>query len=156
MWYYAVFEEATGRIVRTGSVGQFSDLHLQDNGEEGVSVVETEGDPTGAVMIESTHWVVPNPDYEEPGEGEEPLPTHLAVPRPVLGLPTEVEIVADGADEAILPGLPDPCEAVVDGEPVTVTGGQLVLTADVPAVYDVELLPWPQMPHTVRITASAP
>lgn len=47
----------------------------------------------------------------------------------------KTSIVADGSDEAVLSGLPVPCEVTVDGTPVTVEDGTFEFSAGTPGAY---------------------
>lgn len=125
--------DAEGRILRWGT----TPLHMIDAqaSEPGESVVAVK-QPV-------------SPKYSHIVDG-------YAVPRPTLDLPDLVEIAADGTDEAVLPGLPDPCHATIDGQPTEVTGGELVLTSIMVAEYAVILDQWPYMPQTVKVIANAP
>ncbi|TPN42336.1 hypothetical protein [Mesorhizobium sp. B1-1-6] len=76
-------------------------------------------------------------------------------PRPVLDLPDEISIIADGVDIKTL-SIPDPCDVRLDGEPMTLTGGTLELSSDMPAEYTLELLQWPYIAKTIKVTAHAP
>lgn len=80
----------------------------------------------------------------------------VVTPRPVLDLPDVVELVADGIDVRRLE-IPDPCDILIDGEPVSVSNvlGELELTADMPAEYTLEFVQWPYMPKTVKVIAHA-
>jgi len=64
------------------------------------------------------------------------------------------EIPADGEAAATITGLPEPCQVLVDGEPVTVEGGRLELTADMPAIYSIVLDQFPFMPWSAEIVAT--
>lgn len=74
--------------------------------------------------------------------------------RPVLDLPEELQIDADGVDEARLENLPTPCRITVDGVEYTVEDGEFVMTAELPAEYVVVVDQWPYLPHTMRVVAS--
>ncbi|RUU75712.1 hypothetical protein [Mesorhizobium sp. M7A.F.Ca.MR.362.00.0.0] len=74
--------------------------------------------------------------------------------RPVFDLPDEIELIADGVDIKTIP-LPDPCDVRLDGEPMTLTGGSLDLTSDMPAEYTLELVQWPYLPKTIKVFAHA-
>ncbi|ESY35779.1 hypothetical protein NKK48_01625 [Mesorhizobium sp. C386A] len=76
-------------------------------------------------------------------------------PRPVFDVPDEIELIADGIDVKTF-AVPDPCEARLDGEPMTITGGRLDLSSDMPAEYTLELIQWPYIEKTVKVTAHAP
>lgn len=75
-------------------------------------------------------------------------------PRPVFDLPDEIELIADGVDTRTIT-LPDPCEARLDGEPMTFTGGSLDLSSDMPAEYTLELIQWPYIEKTIKVIAHA-
>ncbi|TKT78437.1 hypothetical protein [Aquamicrobium sp. LC103] len=76
--------------------------------------------------------------------------------RPTLRVPETVEIVADGADEHVIEGLPDPCQALVDGEEMEITGGSLAISSDMPAEYVIRFDQWPFMPAETKVIARAP
>lgn len=77
------------------------------------------------------------------------------VPRPVFPIELDrTDISADGTDVAVIEGLPDPCTLLIDGEPITIIGGRLELTADMPAIYSVVFDCFPAMPWLAEITAT--
>jgi len=77
------------------------------------------------------------------------------VARPVAPITiNRTEIPADKRSKVKIAGLPDPCTVLIDGEPVTVEGGRLELTADMPATYWVVFDGFPYMPWSAEITAS--
>lgn len=70
------------------------------------------------------------------------------------------EIDAGGIDEAVLTGLPDPCEIIIDDPDPTVettvaevTGGGFIFAADSPGTYTVEVRRFPFLPFKVEIVA---
>jgi len=74
--------------------------------------------------------------------------------RPVAPITiNRTEIPADKRSKVKIGGLPDPCVVLVDGKPVTVEGGRLELTADMPATYSIVLDQFPFMPWSAEITA---
>ncbi|MCX5570627.1 hypothetical protein [Kaistia nematophila] len=75
--------------------------------------------------------------------------------RPVAPITiNRTEIPADKLSKVKIAGLPDPCVVLVDGEPVTVAGGLLELTADMPATYSIVFDQFPYMPWSAEITAT--
>jgi hypothetical protein len=75
--------------------------------------------------------------------------------RPMVAIAVDrTEITADGVDTASITGLPDPCTLLIDGVPVTVDGGRLELTADMPATYSIVFDQFPAMSWSVEITAT--
>ncbi|MCX5581314.1 hypothetical protein [Kaistia terrae] len=79
---------------------------------------------------------------------------HL-VPRPVAPIAiSRTEIPADKRSKVKIAGLPDPCVVEIDGEPVTVVGGLIELTSDMPATYWVVFDSFPFMPWSAEITAT--
>lgn len=75
-------------------------------------------------------------------------------PRPIFPFDDVIEIVADEQHTVSLT-VPDPCQIRIDGEPMTITGGQLELTSDMPAEYIVELVQWPYVEKTIKVIAHA-
>ncbi|MBB4000978.1 hypothetical protein [Aurantimonas endophytica] len=77
------------------------------------------------------------------------------VPRPAItATVSKAAILADGADKAVISGLPKPCVVRVDGQSVERKGGTLTLTADVPGTYRIEVDQWPYLPWSVEIVAT--
>lgn len=77
------------------------------------------------------------------------------VARPVSPIAiNRTEIPADKRTKVKIAGLPDPCTVFIEGEPVTVEGGLLELTADMPATYWVVFDSFPYMPWSAEITAT--
>jgi hypothetical protein len=77
------------------------------------------------------------------------------VPRPVADIQiNRTEIPANSRSKIKITGLPDPCVVEIDGEPVTVAGGLLELTAGMPATYWVVFDQFPFMPWSAEITAT--
>uniref|UniRef100_UPI00301A2AEB hypothetical protein n=1 Tax=Kaistia sp. MMO-174 TaxID=3081256 RepID=UPI00301A2AEB len=75
--------------------------------------------------------------------------------RPVAPITiNRTEIPADKRSKVKVAGLPDPCVVLVDGEPVTVEGGLLELTADMPATYSIVFDQFPFMPWSAEITVT--
>lgn len=64
------------------------------------------------------------------------------------------KLAADGED-AFTMSLPDPCEIIVDGQRMTVAGGDLVLTSVMPATYHIDLIQWPYQMASLEITFDA-
>lgn len=132
MRHFLIHTVSDGRIVR--SANRSNDTPpLLDEGEDYVEV-------PGRID-----------DYSDLRMGEEGLQQREPLP-----LPDEATIVADGADELVLTGLPAGTTFSFDLETGTVDDGELVLTAVVPAVYDLIVDPFPYRRHTVRVTANAP
>lgn len=75
--------------------------------------------------------------------------------RPVLDIQvSDTVIQADGEDEAVLSGLPDPCDVWIDGVKHEVTGGELRISSPMPATYRIAIERWPYMAWAVAIEAS--
>lgn len=74
-------------------------------------------------------------------------------PRPVFDLPDLVEIAADGSDSHQIAGLPDPCLVRIDGEEISVEGGELTIAADMPAEYEIRFVQWPYIEHVLKVIA---
>lgn len=73
--------------------------------------------------------------------------------RPVASITiNRTEIPADKRSKVKIAGLPDPCTIFIDGEPVTVEGGLLELTADMPAIYSIVFDSFPFMPWSCEIS----
>ena len=134
---YTLFNTATGEILGHGTfVGPpgFSVDFTQPGG--GVGWVEGRWSPV-------THWI-------QNGD----TPTLRATMTPAL---SKTEIVADGEDECVITGLPDPCTVTVRGAmqagPVTVEGGELVITSTEPGEIRIRVeakpayLPWEGVIH---------
>lgn len=112
--FYAKYDTTTGRIAAVLSCDEgLIDIQPLEPGEAFTMIPEN--------IDDLSHYV--------DGEGE-------AIERPILAF-SKLEIVADGADTAVLSDLPDPCKVWVNGEALQVTGGSLELAADVPATYSV-------------------
>lgn len=110
---YAIYEVATGRIRghASGPEGRFDPQPADD-----CDVVQ--GEPPDP----ATH-------YYDAAEDR-------FVARPELAF-DRTEIAADGADTAILAGLPEPCTVTVDGTAHKVEDGVLELRANTPGTYTV-------------------
>lgn len=67
------------------------------------------------------------------------------------------EIAANGDDQSVMTGLPDPCDVFISGpvsvDPVVVAGGELAFSADVPGDYTVIVEAFPYIPFEVVIHA---
>lgn len=70
-------------------------------------------------------------------------------------------IEAGGIDEAVLTGLPDPCEIIIDDPDPTVettvaevAGGGFIFAADTPGAYTIEVRRFPFLPFKVEIVAT--
>lgn len=123
---FTLYDKATGRI--TGSASAPHDIALlQESDVRGVILAPYPGD---GFMVEGGSFVV----------------------RPWLDGFDKTEIRADGTDMAVLDGLPDPCTVVIDGQPHTVTGGRLELTAAYKGTYCVEINQFPLMPYEESIS----
>lgn len=105
--------------------------------------------PEGHAWIEG-RWAWPT--HYVDGSGEEPVVTE----RPTLAGFDKLEIVADGIDEAVILGLPDPATVRVDGEAIEATGGEFRFAADVAGEYAVTIDAFPYLPYAVTITATQP
>lgn len=127
------YHDEDGRL--TGGVsGAFTPEDLDDLRARGFAFVVV---PEGASM--ASNYVI---------DGE-------LVARPVADIQiNRTEIPADKRSKVKITGLPDPCVLHIDGEPVTVTGGLLELTADMPATYFVAFDQFPTMPWSAEITAT--
>ena len=83
----------------------------------------------------------------------------LITDRPEMpGTLNKTTIVADGADEMIFSGLPDPCDVAVSGPVIgasPITGGTFVLTVDFPGDYRVEFSAFPYLPKEISFVATA-
>lgn len=78
----------------------------------------------------------------------------VATPRPSLTGFDKTAILADGADTAILSGLPNPCTILINGQEHIVTGGTLELDADYPGTYRVEIRHFPYRDFVQEIIAT--
>lgn len=89
-------------------------------------------------------WYVPNPGapYEE----------LQIVRRPKAKISvSKRSIRADGVDETVISGLPDPATILIDGVAHEVAGGVLEFSADIRGLYEIRLDTWPYMPWAVTI-----
>jgi len=127
------YHDAEGRLTGQAS-GAFTPEELDDFRARGELFVRA---PKDAAFIQN--YVV---------DGE-------LVARPVAPITiNRTEIPADKRTKVKIAGLPDPCTVFIDGEPVTVEGGLLELTADMPATYWVVFDSFPYMPWSAEITAT--
>lgn len=113
---FAVYENASGRILRVGNCAAALLGNQAKAGETAVAVADDVKDNThcwdgGAVAAKTAFG----------------------------GSWDKTEITADGTDAATLSGLPDPVDLIIDGELVNVTGGQLVFKATTPGDYVIKL-----------------
>lgn len=139
---FVAYEEATGKILKSGFVSQPQDLPLQTDGEAGVAVLEVDSEEYPAGVNDKFFMV----DVSET--------TLEIIPRPDLAF-DKLTIIADGVDEAVLSDLPDPCMVVINGQTHEVTGGSLELSADVPATYVVEIRnPFPYQRFRAEVVAT--
>lgn len=83
--------------------------------------------------------------YFSDGEVKQRLPLPATI--------SKLTIAADDGDEAVISGLPDPVTVTVDGVEHEVTGGVLTITSPMPAVYHVEIDPWPYLPWRAEVVA---
>ena len=149
---FAVYRLDTGRIVSAGGVTGSPEgideqvaAQLLPWGDAEHAVLAVAADP-------EAHFVATLGDR----------PTVQERPPLVVSL-DRTSIAADGIDEAVLTGLPDPCEVVIDADDPTVettvaqvTGGGFVFTAEDPGTYVVEVRRFPFLPFQATIEATAP
>lgn len=74
--------------------------------------------------------------------------------RPTLAGFDKTTIAADGVDEAVLSGIPDPCTVLIDGQPHEITGNELRISSTTTASYRVAIDHWPHMPFRAVVTAA--
>ena len=75
------------------------------------------------------------------------------VARPIAPIAiNRTEIPADKRSKVKITGLPDPCTVFIDGEPVSVEGGLLEVTAGMPATYSIVFDSFPFMPWSCEIS----
>jgi hypothetical protein len=134
---YLVYHPVTGRICRTGVCEDDTVSTQPGPGEAALMLAGT--------LDEALYYVDlsgPEPDLKQ---------------RPALGF-DKATIIADGQDQAVLIGLPDPCRYLLDGQEREADGGTLALAALMaPAVYQIEVPdPFPALPLSVEIAAVAP
>lgn len=147
---YAVYRLDTGRIVSSGAIGTSDDLkdaqiaaNLAVWGAEEHAAIEAQADA-------ESHYVGTL--------GGEPA----VLDRPNLMVRVDKTVIeAGGIDEAVLTGLPDPCEVVIDDPDPTVettvaevTGGGFIFAADNPGTYTIEIRRFPFLPFKAEITAT--
>jgi len=89
-----------------------------------------------------------------PFAGHFALDGDLAVRPEALITINRAEIPADKRSKVKIAGLPDPCVVFIDGDPVTVEGGLLELTAGMPATYSIVFDQFPYLPWSAEITAT--
>lgn len=145
-----VYNVDTGEIVDSGYVSvaddakqAMLDARLVPWGAETHAIIETYGVP-------ALHYVGTL--------GGEPA----VMDRPPLVVQIDkTEIEAGGIDEAVLTGLPDPCEIIIDDPDPSVettvtevTGGGFIFAAENPGTYTVEVRRFPFLPYKVEITAT--
>lgn len=119
---YIVYENATGRIVRTGSASEI-DLPLQNAGDPSLTSIETSFDGHIDDRAKMMDISVTPP---------------VMIDRPVLTF-NKLNIIADGIDEAVLSGLTNPTKVWVDGVPYMVTDGTFEFSTNMPATYTVRI-----------------
>ncbi len=126
---FAVYETATGRILRYGACPA-EQVGLQSRvGQWALLLPPGSPSPVG-------HYVADG----------------VLVPQTVLPGFDTLTIAADGVARAVMV-VPDPCEVWIDDVAHTVTGGWLALTSDHPGVYDV-LIDHPRhVPYRAKVTA---
>lgn len=73
--------------------------------------------------------------------------------RPILDLPSNLALTV--GDSYTFEALPDPCTVELDGETLEVTGGQVEITADMPATYELIFSAWPHLTHVTKVTINA-
>jgi hypothetical protein len=80
---------------------------------------------------------------------------HALIERPKFDVAAPMQTLAADGEDAFVLQLPDPCDVFVDGQPVTITGGELVLTSIMPATYRIDLVQWPYQAATIEVTFDA-
>lgn len=103
------------------------------------------------------------PDGQSRGIGEanwetDYYPDNDVIRRPDMAIAlSATEISADGVDEVVLTGLPDPCYVVFSGPGFLmsddVSGGSLALTTDVTGTHSVKVSSWPYFDAEVSFEA---
>lgn len=126
---YAVYDTATGRILRYGACPA-EQVALQSRvGQWALLLPACSPSPVG-------HYVADG----------------VLVPQTVLAGFDTLTIAADGVARAVMV-VPDPCEVWIDDVLHRVAGGVLALTADHPGVYVVTIDHPRHLPFEARITA---
>lgn len=147
---FAIYRLSDGKIVSKGTVSATSDMI---DAQLAVNLGIWGADDHGIVASDADserHFVGTL--------GGEPT----VMDRPPLVVKIDrTEIEAGGVDEAILTGLPDPCEVVIDDPDPTVettvaevTGGGFIFAADNPGTYTIEVRRFPFLPFKVEVTAT--
>lgn len=132
MFSYILFEKDTGKIVS----------HMSTSQMLGEGVLDT---PFPHLSMMSSDLEDFEPWYVRSGE---------ILPRPPMSIASSQETLhADGVDELVLSGFPDPCEIIVNGDHHTLDGGELTLSAQTPATYEVECKHWPFLDYRFEIQA---
>lgn len=72
------------------------------------------------------------------------------VTRPVIEVPSSVELKV--GESMTIANLPNPCRIKVDGETITVEGGELELEGDMPAEYQIVIDHFPYKSATLKVT----
>jgi len=131
MSLYAIYDPATGRIIRFGGCPASMVAIQAGPGETVLEVPET------TVFNDITHYIVAG----------------VVTPRPSLTL-DKTAIAANGLDTATLSGLPNPCTIFVDGTSQTVTDGVLELSATIAETWTIEVNQFPLRPFKATVAAS--
>lgn len=128
MNHFVVYEAATGRIAYTAHSDADPEVILaQWPRQPGHAIAFV-----GATVDPRQWWVVDGTIVAR-------APMDLAV--------SKTAIAADGFDEAVITGLPDPCTVIITGAvawgPAEVAGGTLTLTASMPGAFRVGVVAGP-------------
>jgi hypothetical protein len=131
------YVEATGEIKGVGAC-KFSDLPLQEPMHDGWAIGHG-----SLVFTEIGNYYA--------------VDKYNVLPRPNMGLPATVQLVADGEDEAVIGPLPEGCKVWVDGAEVTEfdEDNTLSLSSDMPATYHIVFECWPYQRHVMELEANA-
>lgn len=113
-------------------------------------------EPNGSPILDGEG----EPIFASPGSSQiiVHIAEHYVLEGEVLERPTfdAPESLAVTVGELItLPGLPNPVDVTIDGTTHIVEGGELELTADMPAQYTIEISQWPYISRTVEVTVNA-
>jgi hypothetical protein len=112
---FLVYDNATGRIE---SVGYATDIQAQaEPGQTAINIAQANGEARDLV----------NNHYIENGQITKKVRADLVW--------SKMTIDADGVDEAVLSGLPQPTTIMVDGVSTEVTDGSLELSVTSPGEY---------------------
>ncbi|WP_435657953.1 hypothetical protein [Brucella pituitosa] len=66
---------------------------------------------------------------------------------------SSLEIQANGADSAVITGIPEGVSVSIDDEQYEVSGGSLEFTTDDPGTYRIAIDAWPLMPFEAEVKA---